>query len=176
MSLITEYSTTARPDRRIVEVYDSDAYLGDDEALQRSRTRVVAGNGYHLYLHSLQPDIEVQVTIRVWDTPQKPPEDAEGTVPFSLESETGQLVVNQLTFGPAGMMDLPRPGVYDGHAAWSGRDATAAYYDTCLQRAVDEQWGPEQIGTAWKQCSTAEQYTLDLWFVRESEPEDEDDE
>ncbi|MEU9005374.1 hypothetical protein [Streptomyces sp. NPDC048551] len=176
MSLITEYSTKARPDRRIVEVYDADAYLSDSEALQRSRTQVIAGNGYHLYLHSLQPDIEVQVTIRVWDTPQKLPENAEGTVPVSLESETGQLVVNQLTFGPAGMMDLPRPGVYDGHAAWSGREATAAYYNACLQRAVNEQWDAEQIGAAWKQCSTGEQYTLDLWFVRESEPEDEDDE
>ncbi|MFE1876780.1 hypothetical protein ACFW9N_38995 [Streptomyces sp. NPDC059496] len=176
MSLIVEFSTTARPDRRIVEVYDSDACLGDDEALQRSRTEVVAGNGYHLYLHSLQPDIEVQVTIRVWESPQKAPEGAEGTVPVSLESETGQLVVNQFTFGPAGTMDLPRPGVYNGHATWSGRDATAAYYDTCLQRAVEEQWGAQQIGAAWRQCSTAEQYSLDLWFVRESEPEDEDDE
>ncbi|MEV4191997.1 hypothetical protein [Streptomyces toxytricini] len=175
MPLIAEYGTMAQPDRGIVEVYDSDAYLGDDEALQQSRTQVVAGNGYHLYLHSLQSDIEVQVTIRVWDTPQKPPEEAEGTVPVSLESETGQLVVNQLTYGPAGMMDLPRPGVYDGHAAWSGRKATAAYYNTCLQRAADEQWDAEQIGAAWKQCSTAEQYTLDLWLVRESEPEDEDD-
>ncbi|WP_329403240.1 hypothetical protein OG523_02845 [Streptomyces virginiae] len=174
MSLITEYSTTARPDRRIVEVYDADAYLGDDEALQRSRTQVVAGNGYHLYLHSLQPDIEVRVTIRVWETPQKAPENAEGTVPVALESETGQLVVNQFTFGPAGMMDLPCSGVYDGHAAWSGRDATAAYYDTCLQRAGDEQWGAEQIGAAWKLCSTAEHYTLDLWFVRESEPGDDE--
>ncbi|WP_063755778.1 MULTISPECIES: hypothetical protein [unclassified Streptomyces] len=171
MPLITEYSTTARPDRGIVEVYDSDAYLGDDEALQQSMAQVVAGNGCHLYLHSRQPDIDVQVTIRVWDTAQQPPADAEGTVPVSLESETAQLVVNQLTFGPAGMMDLPRPGVYEGHAAWSGRDATAAYYDTCLRRAVDEQWGAERIGAAWKQCSTAEQYTLDLWFVRDSEPE-----
>ncbi|MFB7611202.1 hypothetical protein [Streptomyces gardneri] len=42
---------------------------------------------------------------------QKPPEDAEGTVPVSLESETGQFAVNQLSFGPAGTTDLPRPGV-----------------------------------------------------------------
>lgn len=50
MSLLTEYSTDVRPDRRLVEVYDSDAYLGSDEALERSRTQVVAGDGYHLYL------------------------------------------------------------------------------------------------------------------------------
>lgn len=91
MSLITEYTTTARPDRRTVEVYDSEAYLGDDEALQQSRTQVVAGNGYHLYLHSLQPDIEVQVTIRVWDTPQQPLEDAEGTVPVSWNRRRANL-------------------------------------------------------------------------------------
>ncbi|MEW5630065.1 hypothetical protein AB1388_26390 [Streptomyces hydrogenans] len=173
MSLITECSISARPDRRLVEVYDSDAYLGSDEAYYRSRVQVVAGDGYHLYLQCSQPDIAVQVIIRVWDTPQKPPEDAEGTVPVSLESETGRLVINQLSFGPAGEMLLPRPGVYDGYASWSGREATAAYYNACIQRAAAEQWDAEQIGAAWRQCPIPEQYTLDLWFVRESEPEDE---
>ncbi|MFE9046493.1 hypothetical protein ACFYOG_37145 [Streptomyces sp. NPDC007818] len=176
MSLIAEYSTNARPSYRLVEVYDSDAYLGDDESLQRSRTQVIAGNGYHLYLQTSQPDIEVQVTIRIWDSSQSPPEDVEGTVPVSLESETGQLVVNELTFGPAGVMDLPRPGVYDGHAAWSGREATAAYYNVCIQRGAEERWDAEQIGAAWKRCPTTEQYTLDLWFVRESDSEDDWDE
>ncbi|MFG2987207.1 hypothetical protein ACGFYQ_39235 [Streptomyces sp. NPDC048258] len=174
MPLIAEYSTAAQPDRRIVEVYDSDAYIGDDEALKQSRTQVVAGNGYHLYLHSLQPDIEVDVVIRIWDAPQQPPTEAEGTTAVSLESETGLLVVNQLTYGPAGEMTLPRPGVYEGHVAWNGRDATAAYYETTLRRAAEEQWCPERIGASWKQCPDAEQYILDLWFVRESEPEDDE--
>lgn len=175
MPLIAEYSTNARPDRGIVEVYDSDAYPGDEEALARSRAQVVAGNGYHLYLHSLQPDIQVEVTIRIWDSPQKPSDDNEGTVPVTLESETGQLVVNQLTFGPAGVMDLPRPGVYEGHAAWSGRQAAAAYYNTCLRRSVQEEWSSEQIGAAWKQSPSAERYVLDLWFVRGCELDDEDE-
>ncbi|WP_327416409.1 hypothetical protein [Streptomyces sp. NBC_01233] len=175
MPLIAEYSTTARPDRGIVQVYDADAYLGDDETLARSRTEVVAGNGYHLYLHSLQADIEVQVTIKVWDGPQKPPEDIEGTVALTLESETGQLVVNQLTYGPAGVMELPRPGVYDGQATWSGRDAMAAYCDTSHRRSVEEEWSPERLRAAWQQCPATEQYTLDLWFVRESEDEEDEE-
>ncbi|MFF1497201.1 hypothetical protein [Streptomyces sp. NPDC058304] len=108
MPLLAEYATLAQPDRGIVEVYDADAYLGDGEALKRSRAQVVAGNGYHLYLHSLQSDIEVQVAIRIWDAPQPPPTAAEGTVALSLESETGLLVVNQLTYGPAGEITLPR--------------------------------------------------------------------
>ncbi|MFD9722571.1 hypothetical protein [Streptomyces sp. NPDC059072] len=175
MPLIAEYSTMAQPDRGIVEVYDSDAYLGDDDALMESRTRVVAGNGYHLYLHSLQPDIEVRVTLRIWDTPQQPPAQAEGSTAVSLESETGLLVVNQLPYGPAGEMNLPRPGVYEGHAAWTGRTATAAYHATTIRRAAEEQWSPERIGESWGQCPAAEQYTIDLWFVRESEPEDDDE-
>ncbi|GAA3092173.1 hypothetical protein GCM10017562_74240 [Streptomyces roseofulvus] len=147
MPLITTFSTNVRPDRRLVEVHDSDAYLGSDEAWERSRTQV-------------------------WDTPQQPPEDAEGTVPVSLESETGQLVIMQLTFGPAGEMDLPRPGVYDGHAAWKGREA-AASYNTRIKHAAEQQGDAGQLGAAWRQCPTTEQYTLDLWFVRESEPEDD---
>ncbi|MFI8515430.1 hypothetical protein ACIGHB_30305 [Streptomyces sp. NPDC085460] len=174
--LIAEYSTNARAYYGLVEVYDSDAYLGDDESLQRSRTQVVAGNGYHLYLQASQRDIEVQVTIRIWDTPQRPPRGTEGTTPVSLESETGQLVVSAPTSGSAGVMDLPRPGAYNGHAAWSGREATAAYYNTCIQRGAEEQWEAEQIGAAWRKCPTTEHYTLDLWFVRESEPEDDWDE
>ncbi|WP_406514034.1 hypothetical protein OG851_40495 [Streptomyces sp. NBC_00161] len=174
MPVIAEYITMAQPDRGIVEVYDSDAYLGDDEALKQSRTQVVAGNGYHLYLHSLQPDIQVQVTIRIWDTPQRSLAEAEGTTAVTLESETGLLVVNQLTYGPAGEMSLPRPGVYEGHAAWTGRAATAAYHEASIRRAAEEQWSPEQIGDSWEQCPAAEQYTLDLWFVRESEDEDDE--
>lgn len=73
MALITEYHTTARPTYSLVEVYDSDAYLDDADAANRSSTEVVAGNGYHLYLRSLQPDIRVKVVIRIWDSPQEPP-------------------------------------------------------------------------------------------------------
>ncbi|MEU3725441.1 hypothetical protein [Streptomyces sp. NPDC031705] len=176
MPLLADYSTTARPDRGIVEVYDSDAYIGDEEALKESRTQVVAGNGYHLYLHSLQPDIPVEIVIRIWDTPQEPSADAEGTTAVTLEAETGLLVVNQLTYGPAGELSLPRPGVYEGHATWNGRHETAAYHASTIRRGAEERWSPERIGLSWEECPAAERYTLDLWFVRESEPDDEDDE
>lgn len=174
MALVTEYSTLARPDRRIVEVYDADAYLGDGEALEAAEDRVVAGNGYHLYLHSLQPDIDVRVTIRVWDTPQEPPKDAEGTAPVSLESETGVLVVNQFTLGPAGEMTLPRPGVYEGHAWWDGRRVTADYYNQCGHRRTAEQWDSRRLRRAWEECPVQERYVLDLWYVREPEPVDDE--
>ncbi|WP_030733258.1 hypothetical protein [Streptomyces sp. NRRL S-237] len=175
MTLLTEYRTPARPDRRLVEVYDADAHLVDGAAIDLARRHVVGGNGYHLYLSSLQPDITVEVTIRVWDAPRRPPADVEGTLPVEIESETGILVVGQFTFGPAGQMTLPRPGVYEGHASWSGRVATAAYYDDVLRR-IDSDHGPEWIGRAWEQNPVPERYTLDLWFVREPEPDPDEDE
>ncbi|MGA5135216.1 hypothetical protein ACPCTO_36115 [Streptomyces olivoreticuli] len=174
MGLIAEYRAAARPDHRIVEVYDADAYVTDSAAIDAACQHVVASNGYHLYMHSLQPDIKVEVVIRIWDAPREPPKEAEGTVPVTLESETGTLVVGQLTFGPAGEMTLPRPGVYEGHASWAGRDATAAYYAETL-RQITSSWSTEQIGDAWEQNPVSEQYMLDLWFVCESEPMNEDD-
>ncbi|MEU3519700.1 hypothetical protein ABZ770_31225 [Streptomyces sp. NPDC006654] len=174
MAFLTEYTVTASPDRRIVEVYDADAYLGDGAALKAAEVQVVAGNGYHLYLLSGQPDIDVKVTVRIWDTPPEPPAEAEGHTPVTIESETGILVVNQLTLGPAGEMTLPRPGVYEGYAWWAGREAASAYYDEILTSITDD-WTPEQIRQAWNECSADERYVLELAFTREPEPDDEDD-
>ncbi|MET9393315.1 hypothetical protein ABZY20_23420 [Streptomyces sp. NPDC006624] len=174
MALLAEYRCKATPARRVVEVYDADAYLSDDDAMAAARIQVVAGNGYHLYLRSLQPDIDVEVTIRVWDDPPTPPADAEGQVPVSIESETGILVVNQLEYGPADEITLPRPGVYEGHAWWQNRQAAADYYDTTLDQFTND--SPEdQLTEAWDNCPVTERYVLDLAYTREPEPVDDDD-
>ncbi|MFV0131621.1 hypothetical protein ACLGI4_28665 [Streptomyces sp. HMX112] len=164
MKPVAEHSVTARPDRCVVEVYDADAYLGDEQALEAAEQHVVAGNGYHVYLLSLQPDMPVDVTIRLWDTPPAPPADAEGQVPVTLESETGLLVVNQLTFGPAGEVVLPKPGVYTGHVWWAGRQSAKAYYDQILQRITDD-WAPGRITEAWAKSPIQERYVLDLGYA-----------
>ncbi|MDG5801568.1 hypothetical protein P9869_02610 [Streptomyces ossamyceticus] len=174
MALLVEYSCKATPARRVVEVYDADAYLSDDGAMAAARRQVVAGNGYHLYIRSLQPDIDVEVAIRVWDTPPGPPADAEGHVPVSIESETGVLVVNQLEYGPAGEMTLPRPGVYEGQAWWSGRQATADYYEKSLDHPTDDTF-EDHLAQAWNNCPVTERYVLDLAYSREPEVLDEDD-
>ena len=171
MQSVAEFSVTARPDRRIVEVYDADAYLGDEQAMTASRQQVVADNGYHLYIHTLQPDIRVQITIRLWDTPPPPPADAEGHAPITLDSETGILVVNQLTLGPAGEMTLPEPGVYEGTAWWTSRQAAADYYNLILQ-GIEEDWSPERVTRAWADCPTPERYILDLAYTGPSPAED----
>ncbi|MFD8251555.1 hypothetical protein [Streptomyces werraensis] len=125
MGLLSEYSINAVPARRFIEVYDADAYLDDAAAMDAARRQVVASNGYHLYLYSLQADIPAQVDIPIWDAPPSAPGDAEGHAAITLDSETGALVVNQLSYGPAGDMTLPRPGVYRGTAWWTGRQAMA---------------------------------------------------
>ncbi|MDT0385820.1 hypothetical protein [Streptomyces dubilierae] len=165
MALLAEHHVTATPGRRVLEVYDADAYLGDEAAMDAAETQVVAGNGHHLYLLSLQPDMKVQVTIRIWDTPPAPPADAEGHVDVSLESETGVLVIGQLDRGPAGEIALPRPGVYEGNAWWQNRRAAADYYDTTL----------DQLTEAWDSCPVTERYVLDLAYTRAPETVDDDD-
>ncbi|MFF4348950.1 hypothetical protein [Streptomyces sp. NPDC001530] len=128
-------------------------------------------------MDSLQPDIDVDVTIRIWDViwdvPPAPPADAEGHVAISIESETGFLVVNQLGLGPAGEMTLPRPGVYEGQAWWANRRAVADYYGTVLDQLTDD--APEgRLIEAWSNCPVTERYVLDLAYTREPEPVDED--
>ncbi|MEV5959658.1 hypothetical protein AB0M11_38975 [Streptomyces sp. NPDC051987] len=174
MGLLVEYSCKATPGRRVVEVYDADAYLGDGEAMAAARRQVVAGNGYRLYILSLQPAIDVEVTIRVWETPPAPPVDAEGQVPVSIESETGILVVNQLEYGPAGEMALPRPGVYEGYTWWEGRRATGDHYERSLDHPTDDTF-EDHLAHAWNTCPVTERYVLDLAYVREPELVDEDD-
>ena len=174
MTLLAEHNVTAIPGRRVLEVYDADACLGDEAALDAAEIQVVAGNGYHLYLLSLQPDMRVRMTIRIWDTPPAPPAEAEGHIDVSLESETGILVIGQLDRGPAAEITLPRPGVYEGHAWWQGRRAAADYYNTTLGRLTDG--SPEgRLTEAWDNCPVAERYVLDLACIREPEPVDEDD-
>ncbi|MFE5864973.1 hypothetical protein ACFQ77_31155 [Streptomyces virginiae] len=111
MTLVTQSTTLARPSHRLVEIHDSDAYRTDSTAVAAAERNVVGSNGYHLYLFSLQSDLEVEVTVRVWDEPQPSPGEAEGFTEVSLESETGILVIGQFAFGPAAEMSLPRPGV-----------------------------------------------------------------
>ncbi|MEU0117062.1 hypothetical protein ABZ137_26030 [Streptomyces bobili] len=174
MTLITEYRTSARPDRCVIEVYDADAYEGDEEAWDRAVTEVVAGNGYHLYLRTLQPDLRVEVAIQVWDAPQDPPEGVEGWIGIRLESETSELVVNQLASGPAGTTRLPRPGVYAGHAWWTGRQAAAEYYDQNIRGGSQQLDTVEDVRRVLELSPVVERYTLDLWFLRDPEPVDDE--
>ncbi|MCX5009238.1 hypothetical protein OHB05_42750 [Streptomyces sp. NBC_00638] len=157
-----------------MEIYDADAYLSDDDAMATARTQVVAGNGYHLYIQSLQADIDVEIAIRLWDSPPPPPARAEGSVPISIESETAILVVNQLEYGPAGEMSLPRSGVYDGSVWWENRQATADYYQRTLDHPADDTF-EEHLTQAWNNCPVTERYVLDLAYSRESEPIDDDE-
>ncbi|MEU6314707.1 hypothetical protein [Streptomyces sp. NPDC047014] len=166
MSLLTEFKVLAIPDYRLVEIRDSDASLSDAKMVETAKVRVVASGGSQICIHSLQRDIDVQVTIRIWDSPQEPPHGVEGYTQVALESPTGVIGVDALITGDA-CMSLPFPGSYEGHAAWINRQATADYVDECIARAAEEEWTAVRIGQAHKECPVLEQYCLDLWHTRE---------
>jgi hypothetical protein len=171
MTLVAEHRTTVRPDRRTIEVHDADAYEGDAEAWRRAEAEVVAGNGYHLYIRTLQPDLRVEVAVRIRDGPQDPPEDVEGRTGICLESGTGELVVNQLTFGPVGMTRPTRPGVCTGHAWWTARQAAADHYDQNVRGGSQQPLTVEGVHRALQRSPVMERYVLDLWYLRDSLPE-----
>lgn len=75
MALLAEHNVTTTPGRRVLEIHDADAHLGDETAMDAAETQVVAGNGYHLYLLSLQADMKVQIPT----TPRKTSSSKPGT-------------------------------------------------------------------------------------------------
>ncbi|MGX2997362.1 hypothetical protein JNUCC64_24375 [Streptomyces sp. JNUCC 64] len=162
MPPLNEYRVRATPDRRVLQVYDSDAYTAEDAAWDEAKEKVVGGDGGHLVILSLQSAIPVTVTVRLWDTPPEPPAGAEGRAPVRLDSPTGVLVVNELTRGPAGTVELPAPGLYQGHAWWSGRRAAGEYHDTILEEFDEEEDPYTDLLAAWRACPVEERYVLDL--------------
>ncbi|MDX3646505.1 hypothetical protein P1P70_45520, partial [Streptomyces sp. MB09-02B] len=66
-------------------------------------------------------------------------------------------------------------GTSAGHAWWTGRQATADYYDELIRQGATQPWSPGQLAQAREQPPVTEQYTLDLWFLRACEPEDDEE-
>ncbi len=81
--------------------------------------------------------------------------------------------MNQIEYGPAGEMSLPRSGVYTGHAWWENRQATGDYYQTTLDRPTDDTF-EDDLTEAWNNPPVTERYILDLAYSRASEPDDEE--
>ncbi|MET8627881.1 hypothetical protein ABZW30_29765 [Kitasatospora sp. NPDC004669] len=177
MPILYEFRTEARPDNGLIEVYDSDAYLTDSEAVRQSRDTVVAGTGAQIYLHSLQGIAPAEVLVRVWDGPA--PADrtwaADGERSAVLDSATGEVVIRAFAPDIAGHFQLPRPGVYDGRVSWKGRGAAEDHQNSLrAQLATPEgQRNSEEVFATHREI--LESYRIDLWWVAESE-DDEDDE
>ncbi|MFD7913608.1 hypothetical protein ACFV30_23260 [Streptomyces sp. NPDC059752] len=62
----------------------------DSAAIDVVHQHVVGGSGSHPYRHGLQPDVRVEVAIRVRDSPGQPSTDVEGTLPKKRTTRTGR--------------------------------------------------------------------------------------
>ncbi|WP_051831120.1 MULTISPECIES: hypothetical protein [Streptomyces] len=179
MPILYEFRTEARPDNGLIEVYDSDAYLTDSEAVRQNRDTVVAGTGAQIYLHSLQGIAPAEILVRVWDgpTPADSTRVAEGERSTVLDSPTGEVVIRAFAPDLAGHFQLPRPGVYEGRVSWKGRHEAAAQEASLHAElgAAELQW-PTDTDAIWAtHQEVLETYRIDLWWTAESE-DDEDDE
>ncbi|MEU6862780.1 hypothetical protein ABZ924_05795 [Streptomyces sp. NPDC046876] len=174
MTILAEHRLLAVPDRRVIELYDADAYVGTAAVLDQLDEHVVAGDGYHLYIGSLQSGVGVEVAIRVHDAPPAMWPPADGSTELTLECATGTLIVGEFTAGVAGEVELPRPGVYRVRASWQGRESTAHQASAIRLRAVEEQWNRTATRQALDTLAGSETYGFDMWYLHE--PEDEDPE
>ncbi|MFB7669336.1 hypothetical protein ACFC1R_36410 [Kitasatospora sp. NPDC056138] len=176
MTPAQEFRTTATPDHGLVQIYDSDAYLPDGFAAERARETVAASSGPQLYLHSRQRTSPVELVLRVWDGPAPATEAdwaPEGQTAAVLDSPTGMLVVRALDPEIAGVLDLPRTGVYAVRVSWRGRGLAAAQ-QAALLRALADGPGDGQAVLAAHQ-EVLETYRLDLWWQFESYQDEEDE-
>lgn len=179
MPILFEFRTEARPDNGLIEVYDSDAYLTNSEAVRQSWDTVVAGTGTQIYLRSLQSIAPAEILVRVWDGPA--PADstwiAEGERSTVLDSPTGEVVIRAFAPDIAGHFQLPRSGVYEGRVSWKGRhEAAAQEAGLHAELSTAEQQSPADTDTIWAaHGEVLETYRIDLWWTSESE-DDEDEE
>ncbi|MFD8707035.1 hypothetical protein ACFV1W_31315 [Kitasatospora sp. NPDC059648] len=172
MPILFEFCTEARPDNGLIEVYDSDAYLTNSEAVRQSWDTVVAGTGTQIYLRSLQSIAPAEILVRVWDGPA--PADstwiADGERLTMLDSPTGEVVIRAFAPDIAGHFQLPRPGVYEGRVSWKGRHEAAAQ-EAGLHTALGAAEPRSQADTdaIWAaHRDVLESYRIDLWWTSET--------
>lgn len=153
MTILAEHRLLAVPDRRVIELYDADAYVGTSAVLDQLDEHVVAGDGYHLYIGSLQSGVGVEVTIRVHSAPPATWPPADGSTELTLECTTGSLIVGEFTAGVAGEVELPAPA--STGSAPPGRDvsqqptrpppsACAPSRNSGAEQPHDRHWTPSQ--------------------------------
>lgn len=130
-------------------------------SVRHSRPATTGGGGQRLPpVPPQSSDIDVRIAVRIWDTPPAPSVDTEGHTPVTIESATGILVA------------LPRPGVYEGYA---GPDVKPRPRTTTRPCAASPTTGPRNRSSSRERCPADERYVLDLAFVRDPAPDDEDE-
>ncbi|MFD0532431.1 hypothetical protein ACFQ1I_47010 [Kitasatospora arboriphila] len=133
MAAVLEFRTEAKPDHGLIFVYDSDAYLPDNDTAERSRQTVVAGIGPQLYIRSLQGTSPAEIVLRVWDGPVTGGSlgERDAFCPAVLDCPTGTVTIRAFSPEYAGYIELPRPGVYAALVSWRGREAAAEQEASC---------------------------------------------
>jgi hypothetical protein len=175
--LLAEYSTLATPAYRHLMLYDQDAdAAGDDDSLALPRAdQVVTGNGYLVYVGSLQDLDSVQVTLHVWDAPPgPPPETWDGSTELTLTCATGVLLLREPTQAVPGIWKLPAPGEYAVQISWRHRELMAQRQQELLDRYTSgTHVDHEALAHARERLGHPEQYRLDLWRTGDAETDDD---
>jgi hypothetical protein len=164
--LLAEFSTLATPAYRHLMLYDQDADAAGEDGLALPRPdQVVTGNGYLVFLASLQDLDKVRVAVHVWDArPDAVPGLWDGSAELTLTCATGVLLLREPTRDVPGIWRLPAPGEYGVRIGWRHRELMAERQQDLLDRygsagGVDH----DGLARARERLGHPEEYRLDLW-------------
>lgn len=169
MPSLAEFSTLATPVYRTLLVRDADADADIDggATMLRANRDVVASNGYQLYLGSLQESGKVSVRLQVWDGPRSAElTDWSGQVDARLTLNTGLVIVEEITSGPAAEWRLPTgAGEYAVRAYFRHREEKADRVSRIYQEASAGGWTTGRVMESLNEVDGLEEYLLYLWRV-----------
>ncbi|GAA1108151.1 hypothetical protein [Kitasatospora arboriphila] len=173
MAAVLEFRTEAKPDHGLIFVYDSDAYLPDNDTAERSRQTVVAGIGPQLYIRSLQGTSPAEIVLRVWDGPVTGGSlgERDAFCPAVLDCPTGTVTIRAFSPEYAGYIELPRPGVYAALVSWRGREAAAEQEASLLRSLAEPEGQADSDNVFAAHAEVLESYRIDLWWQYESDVE-----
>jgi hypothetical protein len=149
---------------------DNDAGVGSAAAIDRLSTSVAASTGYELFIGCVQDLFPVTARVAVWDG--EPETVAGGLRCPGLECPTGLLVLGSPT-GEVTDFTLPAgPGEYHLTVTHAGREEAERVRREVLERLGHDPNVTDELG----RYAGIERYSVDLWYARPVEDEDDEEE
>ncbi|KAB1107441.1 hypothetical protein F6X54_26740 [Micromonospora aurantiaca] len=145
---------------------DCDAAAGDTSAVQRAERDVAAGNGYALYVHTVQNLLASHVRVEVWAGAAASEAIDGGWVGsgvFDLDCPTGLLVVgDEISASLDGIDPSEGPGRYRVAVYHRGRDeARSAHHEAVRAIAPGLNQALSEVQSRHR---GVERYLLRLWW------------
>lgn len=165
MTLLAQFETMAKPWYHVIDLHDS-ACETNEEPLKLPGHQLIGGGLQHLYIQCAQDSTRVRIHLRVWNCePELAQEGWSEAESAELACESGTLLVNQWTVGPAAEWKLPAAGVFQTQVRQQGRKTVVEKVADVWEEADEEGLTTEETITRLHALDGTEQYLVDFWLT-----------